>query len=688
MAATLYMSLRDQVSSALKSMANSAKAFDKNMAELDKTLSEHQQRQSALIKDAAKLRVALENANKQVNSSKDAYRKYGDELSKSVLEKAIEEQTELRERLKDTEAAMKTNRRAMKDLMELGERGGGGGDSGLLGSLKTAGLTKMLGDSVSQLVGLGAESFFGQPTASLVNSIGSGIASGFAIGSLVGHPLLGAVAGAASGALSGGAQVLAARDDAFKSYYRDTYESAGEQRAAELSAGTGIASGRETDRISFTTLFGSEATAVKYLAELVDMANTTPFLYDDLTAMSKTLATYGYGPKNILPVLQTVGDTGAALGMSTQDMTMVATALGRMKSSNKTTLEYLNILNDRGIGAVGMLAEHYGVDQGEIYSRISKGSIAGGEAVGIILAALKDSFSGAMETQSQTYGGRSSTLEGLENELQNALGDAYNATAKEGIGADIDAWGGELGDAMKAMNAAIGEGRGLAENLERQYAREAMETVLLGKNSTVYTEDQKMILVDMHQRYTDLKGRFEGAGDAEKAGIAAQIESLKSEAESFAAAAYTASDTGVALHDAELELIRAIRENTAALGSAGYLQDYEKQQEQSKGYGNTTTGEISWLEALHIAADPTYAIERGYAYGLNRVPYDGYAAVLHEGERVLTAAQARAADAGGGGGVSVTVTGNSFYVRSDADVTAVAEELARQIQLRWMGGRY
>lgn len=105
MAATLYMSLRDQVSSALKSMANSAKAFDKNMAELDKTLSEHQQRQSALIKDAAKLRVALENANKQVNSSKDAYRKYGDELSKSVLEKAIEEQTELRERLKDTEAA-------------------------------------------------------------------------------------------------------------------------------------------------------------------------------------------------------------------------------------------------------------------------------------------------------------------------------------------------------------------------------------------------------------------------------------------------------------------------------------------------------------------------------------------------------------------------------------------------------
>lgn len=55
-----------------------------------------------------------------------------------------------------------------------------------------------------------------------------------------------------------------------------------------------------------------------------------------------------------------------------------------MKSSNKTTLEYLNILNDRGIGAVGMLANAYGVDQGEVYSMISKGQIAGQDAARII----------------------------------------------------------------------------------------------------------------------------------------------------------------------------------------------------------------------------------------------------------------------------------------------------------------
>ena len=130
-----------------------------------------------------------------------------------------------------------------------------------------------------------------------------------------------------------------------------------EGTANSLTSGSTLAAGRETDLISFSTLFGGKAAAESYLADLVQMANVTPFLYDDLTSMSKTLATYGYDTESILPVLQTVGDAGAALGMTTSDMNAVATALGRMKSSNKTSLEYLNILNDRGIGAVGMLAD-------------------------------------------------------------------------------------------------------------------------------------------------------------------------------------------------------------------------------------------------------------------------------------------------------------------------------------------
>ena len=168
---------------------------------------------------------------------------------------------------------------------------------------------------------------------------------------------------------------------------------------ASLTSGSALAAQRETDRISFETLFrrgGVEDMGIveTYLSNLVEMANNTPFLYGDLTAMSKTLATYGYSAQAdqaktlsgerdynyILDVLETIGDAGAALGQTTGDMESVATAIGRMKSSSKATLEYLNVLNDRGIGAVGMLAEARGVDQGTMYDMISKGKVSGREA--------------------------------------------------------------------------------------------------------------------------------------------------------------------------------------------------------------------------------------------------------------------------------------------------------------------
>mgnify|MGYP000467811598 CR=1 FL=1 len=75
---------------------------------------------------------------------------------------------------------------------------------------------------------------------------------------------------------------------------------------------------------------------------------------------------------------------------------------------------------------------------------------------------------------------------------------------------------------------------------------------------------------------------------------------------------------------------------------------------------------------------------RSHAAGLERVPYDGYAALLHEGERVLTAREARQADQGGG--AQVTITGNTFQVRQESDIDAIAEALYRKLRLAQMGG--
>ena len=87
-----------------------------------------------------------------------------------------------------------------------------------------------------------------------------------------------------------------------------------------------------------------------------------------------------------------------------------------------------------------MLADAYGVDQGTVYDMISKGKIAGTDAVEIILEALGEAFQGAMKEQSETFSGKTSTLQGLEQEMENAMGAAYNEGALTGIQGDIDAY--------------------------------------------------------------------------------------------------------------------------------------------------------------------------------------------------------------------------------------------------------
>ena len=139
----------------------------------------------------------------------------------------------------------------------------------------------------------------------------SGASAGFMVAGPVGA-LIGAGFGSLVGLGSGALQSYESRDSSFKSYVQEAVQGQLDEQADSLTAGSALAASRETDQISFATLFKGEDKAKQYLADLVQMANTTPFLYDDLTAMSKTLATYGYDENSILPVLQTIGDAGAA----------------------------------------------------------------------------------------------------------------------------------------------------------------------------------------------------------------------------------------------------------------------------------------------------------------------------------------------------------------------------------------
>ncbi|WP_294514094.1 tape measure protein [uncultured Intestinimonas sp.] len=550
----------------------------------------------------------------------------------------------------------------------------------------------MAGNVASQWADVIVGSSFGGEVGGLFSGALSGAASGASLGTLLGGPVgtaIGAAIGGALGLAGGAAQSYQSRDQAFMGYYGGLYETASQATESSLTAGTETAAQRELDAIAFDKLLYGQGD--EFLTGLRETAARTPFEYADLTAMGRNLATgFGSDPERMLELMTAIGDAGATVGASTSDMQWMATALSRMQSTDLAQLGEINMFQDRGVDVIGMLAEAYGKNEGDIRSMISSGDIGGREAVSIIQAALSDSngpYAGSMALMAETFDGLTSTLSDAMTEIDNATGEGYNEKAKEGLQADIDAYGGELGEALSTANEIIGEGKAIAENLDRQYSREALSALTLGTDTTVYGEEQAAALQEMHGQYTDLVEQYQTASEEDKAIIAGEIEALKEEAQAMADNAYDASDMAQSLQDVELDLIAAIRDNTAALGSAAWGRDYRTSQELGKGQMAVSDDGGSAIASSYqdwVQASNTDAVYTPHAAGLDRVPYDGYAALLHEGERVLTAREAREQDRGQKAPIQITITGNSFGAGVSAE--EIAQRLADQIELHMAAG--
>ena len=652
---SIVIKATDRYSDVLKTLSKTTKAFSDDVDSLEEGLYALNKNKYTLKLDAKKAQQALKEAEKQFDLTHSAADGLKMELAQANYDNVV----------RNLNAVTKEARNTEKAISKLENRSGGGGGGGaanfgksVVQALAISGIT----DSAKQLLSQGATtlagSAFGNEGGMLFSNALSMATSGASAGFMVAGPA-GALVGAGIGGLvglgSGALQSYESQDSSFKSYVQDAVQEQLDAQSESLTSGSSIAAGRETDKISFATLFGSKETADSYLSNLVGMANSTPFLYDDLTSMSKTLATYGYDADSILPVLQTIGDAGAALGQSTSDMTAVATAIGRMKSSNKTTLEYLNILNDRGIGAVGMLSDAYGVDQGTMYSMISKGEVAGQDAVRIILDALSDSFAGAMEAQSKTFSGITSTIEGLQQELDNAMGEGYNQTRMQGLEAQKAWLAGDSGQEMQEAYTAIGAWKASLENAKEQYIRDAM-------NDAMGSEEYKTA---------------EAEGDAAEMGrilMKAKIDGMNE---------YNANEGKDEELAQELSLIESVRDDTA-LNNSNWDAGYTLGQEFSKGRAAATT-DSAWADAVNNFNSGYTKHRSGHqrAMGIDYVPYDNFPALLHEGEKVLTAGEARQ-EKNGVGGIQIVMNGT--VIREEADVQRIAQEMLNKLEEANMRG--
>ncbi|MGI6029762.1 MAG: tape measure protein [Candidatus Heteroscillospira sp.] len=664
----IVMKLYDEMSPELKTISKYTKVFCKDMDELEDSMQAIARQQGVLVKRSAEYKKALAESNSKVNDAQKAYKKFKDEASKGALDAAIDEQTRLKQSLTDTESAIKANDAAFRGLMKSSadtavemrkreNRAGGGGIQGLKKSFAYS----MLGPAVGQFADTFIESAIGQPKAALFSNVVSGAASGAEIAGLYG-----AIAGAGAGIISGRAQVFAAEDDAFKAYVQEQAEARIREREEGIASGSAIAAQRELDAIAFDRLLGDGA-GREYLGRLRELAAGTAMSYSELTGMSRALAAgFGENTGRMLELLEGIGNVGAAVGADSGGMSNMAQALSRMESSNEANLEYLNMFQEQSVDVIGMLARAKGTDEAGIYSLISRGALGGREAVGIIESGLS-AYGEAMDELSQTFSGLESVLTEARENMDAAYGEGFNEERKKGLEAETDFLSGESGAMIQKANRAMGAFRASLENDKEQYVRDAMQKAL---------DDGAQAMLD--------------SGDEEQIIEAGR---MLMEAKTRGMNEYNASDGAQLLLESERIMIETIRndaDNNADYWDAGY----KRGQWFSNGLiaalfdswgGGDFEGDMG--SPFERAVNTKFAMSPPggkAAFGLNRVPYDGYAAILHEGERVMTAREARAMDAGAGSVINVSISGNR--IGEGTSPAELASALAREIEIKLQAG--
>lgn len=327
------------------------------------------------------------------------------------------------------------------------------------------------------------------------------------------------------------------------------------------------------------------------------------------------------------------------------------------------------------------------------------------------LAAMRESAQKAESgSQTKTTQELNDALQGLIDNIDAAGGASYNTLRSQGASADIFAYSGALGDALEQVNAAAGENRAYGENLRDQYEREALSRVMLsdkdlgdairdGKlDKELFSPEQIQKLGDLRTQYQAASDIYENDKDSDagrQAGL--DMERLYEAAQALATGFYESSEWYQNVQDTELEQIDAIRENTKGLEaftntlriknaftigqgiSFGIIKELTVDTTDPNNLPGMTPGQS--MGRPNRGAYGLNGSDGFDAFGLRRVPFDGYRAILHQDEQVLTAAEAR--ERGSGGGMQVTFSG-PITVRQDSDLDEIASRLADKIELARM----
>ena len=694
---SIAINVKDNFSQTITSMRNANQNFIKDLSELQTKIDGISKIKTTIKVDTKKAKEDIKDVGEEFLKTNKAFEKFNQGIENISFDNINQGASTLVGNLKEAKAGIETLSQAnSKADNSAGKTKLSGKD--VLSKVGASAAKDIVGDVVGEVATTFIGSAYGSDAATVASSTLSTAAMGAAIGTSIAPGIgtaIGALGGAVLGFIQGQNKVFEKKDDAFKSYYKDLYDNILNDQANTLQNGSAVAANRELDEVSFSRLLGGESNAEGFLSSLSDFAIATPFSYDELTSISKELISNGYKQEEVISLLQNVGDAGTALGLGTDQVKTVATALGSIQTSDSVSLDDINPLIEQGIDVWSILSENLNDSKENVIDMVNDGLLPGAEAAKMISDYMGKEYSGSMEQQAQTFSEVSKSLQEAQAAMDSAMGEGYNAVRSAGMQEQVDWLSGDSGEEMKDAYDKIGQWKASLENKKEQTVRDAVASVMDGKLADSYQESKQEQKDALEGLITEYKLAQSDYYDASKLGdenakqqASADMGRILAEAQAIGTNEYNGSDEAQLALESNLQLAENIKNDTGlqdAYWDAGQIMGQQfalgLASVEPKATVDTSSGDINWTYTM---ADYDTAMElqrqknkegKHNAYGLSYVPYNNYPAMLHEGERVLTASENR----NYGSGTPVNITGNTFVVRQESDIKSVAKEIANLI---------
>ena len=223
--------------------------------------------------------------------------------------------------------------------------------------------------------------------------------------------------------------------------------------------GFGVKYNAEIEQLqtSFEVMTGSAEKAKDIIKELQEIGAKTPFEVKDLAKATNLLMSFGFGAEDAIDSMLMLGDIAQG---SSEKLDTISKAYGRMVSSQKVTLEDMNMMIDSGFNPLQIIVENTGESMKSLYDRISEGTMSVEEITEAMKQATRagGKYFQSMEKQSKTLNGQISTLKDNFSMFAGVLAkDTTNAISSEFLPA--------INNAIQEMQEAFSEDgfEGMAE---------------------------------------------------------------------------------------------------------------------------------------------------------------------------------------------------------------------------------